>query len=73
MNKKGLPRHGGMPLGWRKPEGTRQQRTTRAYDDEWALILKFSQLVKKGNRQACEEFLAQFPDVNTQDSDANPI
>ncbi|MBR4904136.1 MAG: hypothetical protein IKZ53_05655 [Selenomonadaceae bacterium] len=62
-----------MPLGWRKPEGTRPQRTTRAYDDEWALILKFSRLVKKGNRQACEEFLARFPDVNNQDSDANLI
>ncbi|MBR0061800.1 MAG: hypothetical protein IJP68_10025 [Selenomonadaceae bacterium] len=59
MNKKGMPRHGGKPLGWRKPEGVRPQRTTRAYDDEWDLILKFARMVKKGNRALCEEFIAQ--------------
>lgn len=62
MNKKGEPRKGGMPLGYRKPEGVRPQKQTRAYPDEWALILKFARMVKKGNRGACEDFLAQFPD-----------
>lgn len=63
INKKGEPRKGGMPKGWKKPEGTRPQRTTRAYDDEWALIAKFTRMIKWGNRGACEEFLAQFPDM----------
>lgn len=58
MNKKGMPRAGGKPLGWRKPEGVRPQRTTRAYEDEWQLILKFSRMVKKGDRAACEKFIA---------------
>ena len=60
MNRKGQPRHGGMPLGWRKPEGVRPQHSTRAYDDEWQLILKFARLLKKGNRADCEKFLSQF-------------
>lgn len=60
MNKKGEPRHGGKPLGWRKPEGTRTQHQIRAYDDEWALIQKFCRLVKGDHKKACEEFLAEF-------------
>ena len=60
MNKKNEPRKGGKPLGWRKPQGVRQQHQTRAYEDEWQLILKFSRLIKKGDRAACEKFLAQF-------------
>lgn len=59
MNKKGQPRHGGMPLGWRKPEGVRLQRQLRAYDDEWDLILKFSRMVKKGDRHICQLFIEQ--------------
>lgn len=62
MNKKGEPRRGGMPLGWRKPEGTRAQRQMRAYDDEWELIRKFARMIKKGNRALCEEFLNQNAD-----------
>ena len=34
MNKKGEPRHGGKPLGWRKPEGVRPQKQMRAYPEE---------------------------------------
>ena len=60
MNKKGEPRHGGMPLGWRKPEGTRQQHQIRAYPDEWELIQKFCRLVKRDHRKACEDFLNEF-------------
>lgn len=57
MNKKGQPRHGGKPLGWRKPEGVRKQRQTRAYDDEWELIQRFDKLVKYGDKEACRKFL----------------
>ena len=60
MNKKGEPRHGGVQLGWRKPEGTRTQRQIRAYDDEWILIRKFCKLLKYEHRKACEQFLAEF-------------
>lgn len=60
MNKKGEPRVGGKPLGWRKPEGVRKKCTLRAYDDEWELILKFARLIKKGNRADCEKFLEQY-------------
>lgn len=59
MNKKGQPRHGGMPLGWRKPEGTRQQKQMRAYPDEWVLIQRFARLVKYGDKLACQQFLEQ--------------
>ena len=63
MNRKGEPRKGGMPLGWRKPEGVRPQRQTRAYDDEWALIRQFARMVKKGDRAACEKFLTEHQPV----------
>lgn len=59
MNKKGEPRHGGKPLGWKKPEGIRRQCSTRAYPDEWTLILKFARMVKKGDRSLCEQFIEQ--------------
>jgi hypothetical protein len=37
---------------------TRKQRPQmRAYDDEWALIKAFERIVKKGDRQAAEEFI----------------
>ena len=57
MNKKGEPRHGGMPLGWKKPEGTRKQRQLRAYDDEWEIIQAFARIVKRGDKQAAAEFV----------------
>ena len=57
MNKKGEPHHGGRPVGWRKPEGTRQQRQMRAYSDEWQLIQQFAKIVKYGDKQACQEFV----------------
>ena len=60
MNKKGQPRKGGMPLGWKKPEGVRKQHQLRAYDDEWQLIQKFAKIVKKGDRPKAELFLNQF-------------
>lgn len=60
MNKKGEPRKGGMPLGWRKPEGVRKQRQLRAYDDEWELIQQFSKLVKRGDKDACRQALDQL-------------
>lgn len=56
MNKKGQPRHGGMPLGWRKPEGVRKQRQLRAYDDEWEIIQELARIVKYGDKQAASDF-----------------
>ena len=47
MNKKGEPRRGGMPLGWRKPEGVRSQHQVRAYDDEWAVIKDFVKILRE--------------------------
>ena len=57
MNKKGQPRHGGKPLGWRKPEGVRKQRQLRDYDDEWALVQAFDKIVKYGDKQAAIDFV----------------
>ena len=57
MNGKGEPRHGGKPLGWRKPEGTREQHQVRAYPDEWDLVHRFAKLVKYGDKAACINFL----------------
>lgn len=57
MNKPGQPRHGGKPLGWRKPEGVRKQRQLRAYDDEWDLILKFAKMLKHGDKELCKSFI----------------
>ncbi|MBD3879917.1 MAG: hypothetical protein SR1Q5_09630 [Quinella sp. 1Q5] len=50
-------RYGGKPLGWRKPEGTREQKQMRAYPDEWELIQRFAKLVKYGDKAACKKFL----------------
>ena len=56
----GKRENSGRPLGWRKPEGTRQQHQIRAYPDEWELIQKFCKLVKHDHRKACEQFLNEF-------------
>lgn len=58
-----MPRGGkrdgaGRPKGTLKAEGTRSQRQLRAYDDEWNLIQRFSRLVKYGDKDACEKFVA---------------
>ena len=39
---------------------TRKQRQLRAYDDEWELIKRFDKIIKHGNREACEKFLAEM-------------
>lgn len=57
-----MPRGGrregaGRSLGWRKPEGTREQKQMRAYPDEWELIQRFEKLVKYGDKIACVKFL----------------
>lgn len=57
MNKKGEPRHGGKPLGWRKLEGVREQHQMRAYPEEWELIQRFAKIVKYGDKAACAKFL----------------
>ena len=44
-------------LGWRKPEGTREQHQVRAYPDEWEIIQAFSRIVKRGDKQAAAEFV----------------
>lgn len=53
MNVKGGVRYGGMPTGWRKPEGVRGQHQMRAYPDEWELIRRFAKLVKGKGKAAC--------------------
>lgn len=50
----------GRPKGTFKAEGTRKQRQLRAYDDEWELIKRFDKLIKHGDREACEKFLAEM-------------
>ena len=57
MNKKGKPRRGGMPKGWRKPEGVREQHQMRSYPDEWELIQRFAKIVKYGDKATCQKFL----------------
>ena len=47
----------GRPLTAGAP---RKQRQTRATDDEWELIRRFDKLVKYGDQEACEEFLAKM-------------
>ncbi|GEM_PF-543527 len=49
----------GRPKGTLKKEGTRKQRQLRAYDDEWELLKQFDKLLKYGDREACEKFLAK--------------
>lgn len=60
MNKKGEPRKGGMPVGWKKPEGVRTQHQLRAYDDEWEILKAFDKILKYGNKQAAINFVEQF-------------
>ncbi len=36
---------------------TRTVRQLRAFDDEWEIIRRFSQIVKHGDREACEAFI----------------
>ena len=47
-------------LGMAKARRDRKQRQLRAYDDEWDLLKKFDKLLKHGDREACEKFLAQM-------------
>ena len=42
----------GRPKGTTKPEGVRKQRQVRAYDDEWELIKKYAEIVKKDRARA---------------------
>ena len=55
--KGGTKAGAGRPVGWRKPEGVRQQHQIRAYPDEWELIQKFCRIVKHGDKQKCIELL----------------
>ena len=52
MEKRGKGR-----LGWRKPEGTREQHQVRAYPDEWKIIQAFARIVKRGDKQAAADFV----------------
>ena len=50
----------GRPVGWRKAKSEmRPQRQLRAHDDEWALIKKFADMVKHGDKDKCKKFLEQ--------------
>lgn len=57
MNKKGGIRYGGMPKGWRKPEGTRKQRQVRAYDDEWEIIREFIKVMREIGVEKAHELI----------------
>ena len=50
----------GRKVGWRKPEGVRKLHNLKAYDDEWLLIKKFADLVKRGNKAKAEKILSQL-------------
>lgn len=60
MSRGGKRDGAGRPLGWRKPEGTRKQRQTRAYDDEWEIIQRFIKIVKYGDKEMCKKFVDAF-------------
>ena len=38
----------------------RPQRQLRAHDDEWQLIKKFAELVKRGEIEKCKKFISAF-------------
>lgn len=48
----------GRKVGWRKeyPE-QRPRRGLVAFDDEWALIKKFADQLKHGDKQKCIDFI----------------
>ena len=51
----------GRPVGWRKEKSEmRPQRQLRAHDDEWQLIKKFAELVKRGEIEKCKKFISAF-------------
>lgn len=57
---------GGKRPGQGRPKGSknkaplnpRPQHQLRAFDDEWELILRFAKLVKHGDKERCEAFVA---------------
>jgi len=61
MNTWGGKREGaGRKTGWRKESSEqRPGHQIRAFNDEWNLIKEFANLVKYGNREACEKFISQ--------------
>lgn len=49
----------GRPVGWRKEKSEmRPQRQLRAHDDEWQLIKKFADEVKRGDKEKCKQFIS---------------
>ena len=51
----------GRPVGWRKEKSEmRPQRQLRAHDEEWQLIKKFAELVKRGEIEKCKKFISAF-------------
>lgn len=57
----------GRKVGWRK--GYSEQRKPHcvaAFDDEWDLIKRFSQLVKYGDKTQCREHLEQLEQDSTR-------
>lgn len=58
---------GGKRPGQGRPKGSknkaplnpRPQHQLRAFDDEWAMILRFAKMLKHGQRAECELFLAR--------------
>ncbi len=58
---------GGKREGAGRPKGSvntshaqRKQRQIRAFDDEWDIIQRIARIVKYGDREACEKFLARM-------------
>lgn len=44
----------------------RKQRQTRATDEEWALIQRFSHALKHGKREACEKALEEIEAIESK-------
>ena len=51
----------GRKVGWRKGYSERRKvRSLAAFDDEWILIKKFAELVKRGEMEKCKKFISAF-------------
>lgn len=66
IEKRGGSRPGaGRKVGYKKPEGTRKNRTLKAYDDEWVYIKEFAAIIKKSPEAAKKliAMMANIPDM----------
>ena len=62
--KRGGSRPGaGRKTGYKKPEGTRKNRTLKAYDDEWTYIKEFAAIIKK-SPEAAKKLIAMMANMS---------